>query len=114
MKFAVVDFSKAFDIIAYDKLIQKMHNQGFSKSFLYWTLNYISNRSQYVQFDVNSSNITQSMFRVPQGSILGPVLFDLYINDLQICFKAKAIYDADDITIHEHCKPRKIAFAEMK
>ena len=51
----LVDFSKAFDTLAYDKLIEKMDKQGFSKAFLNWTLSYLSNRSQFVHFDANFS-----------------------------------------------------------
>ena len=110
----LVHFSKAFHTIAYDKLIEKMYEQGFSKSFLSWALSYVSNRTQYVQFDTKKSTTTNSKFGVPQGSILGPILFNLYVNDLQNCFNSKAIQYADDTTIYEHCKPKDILPKESK
>ena len=110
----LVDFSKAFDTIAYDKLISKMHQQGFSKSFLKWTLNYVGCRSQYVNFDAKSSNIETARFGVPQGSILGPILFNLYVNDLADVFNSKSIQYADDTTIYEHCRPKDILQKENR
>ena len=71
----LVDFSKAFDTVAHDVIISKLQKLGFSKDFLNWTYNYLSSRSQYVQIDANKSKILPTNFGVPQGSILGPVLF---------------------------------------
>ena len=78
------------------------------------TLSYLSNRSQFVHFDANSLKTKQSRFGVPQGSILGPVLFNLYVNDLQDCFSSNAIQYADDTTIYEHCRPNNIIQTEYQ
>ena len=94
----LVDFSKAFDTINYETLIAKMHQMGFSQSFLNWTLSYVGERSQFVQFDSKSSTIESMEYGVPQGSILGPILFNLYVNDLDEVFTSKSLQYADDTT----------------
>lgn len=107
------DFSKAFDTICHNKLIEKMASQGFSADFLTWTLSYLSDRQQFVQIDSNNSNQLPSLFGVPQGSILGPVLFNLYVNDLQDAFDASTIQYTDDTTIYRSCKPANIVNTEI-
>ncbi len=102
------DFSKAFDTIRFKNLISKMSKLGFCKDFLTWTLNYVSHRKQYVQIDDIRSNTTNVNFGVPQGSILGPVLFNIYVADLQEIIDAKSYQYADDTTIYEHAKVKHI------
>ena len=76
-------FSKAFDTVKFSNLITKMSKLGFSKQFLRWTLSYVTDRWQFVQIDDKLSNMTAVKFGVPRGSILGPVLFNIYVADLQ-------------------------------
>ena len=59
-----------------------MHHLGFSGSFLKWMINYRSARHNFVQIDDTRSDMAHVAFRVPQGSILGPVIFKLYVADL--------------------------------
>ena len=92
---ALVDFSKAFDTIAHDIVIKKLHKQGFSKRFLQWLMSYLYQRKQFVQIDEKRSSIMPTMFGVPQGSILGPVIFNLYVNDLPSIFNSKSLQYVD-------------------
>ena len=77
------DFSKAFDTVAYETVLQKLHQFGFSKNALKWFVSYLTERRQFVQIDAHKSSKLEVAFGVPQGSILGLVLFNLYnVNDL--------------------------------
>ena len=62
-----VDFSKAFDTIGFNILIHKLHSLHFSKTFFYLILNYLSNRSHFIQIDSRSSDLLYSKFGVAQG-----------------------------------------------
>ena len=101
----LADFSKAFDTVAYEIVLNKLHKQGFSKSFLKWVTNYMTRRKQLVQIDDKKSSELNVNFGVPQGSILGPVLFNLYVNDLSDGIGPVKTYQyaEDDTTIYQTC-----------
>jgi len=99
-----VDYSKAFDTVQFKTVLAKLHEMGFSKLFLLWVLSYLSERRQLVQIDDNLSELAYVEFGVPQGSILGPVLFNLYAADLQKKLDCPCYQYADDTTFFLHTK----------
>ena len=97
------DYSKAFDTIDFKKLLRKLTNLNIDKSFLHWMANYLSDRQHYVQIDNKKSSMLTLGFGVPQGSILGPVIFNLYVSDLSEQVKySKTLQYADDTKIYIH------------
>lgn len=95
-----MDLSKAFDTIDHNILMNKLYHYGFRGVAFDWFRNYLSDRTQYVVYNSSSSTKISMSCGVPQGSILGPLLFILYMND--ICNTSKVlntILFADDTTI---------------
>ena len=95
-----IDLSKAFDTISHEKLLVKLSNVGIRGNAHDLLNSYLTNRTQYTQFLNESSDPLPIKYGVPQGSILGPLLFLIYVNDIVNCStEGEFILYADDTNI---------------
>ena len=109
----LVDLSKAFDCIPNDLLITKLNAYGFDKTSLLFFYSYLKRREQCVNLNNIQSTFKTLLSEVPQGSILGPLLFNIFINDLIGFIKKSSLYNfADDNTMTAFEKD--ITFSKLK
>ena len=96
-----IDLRKAFDTVNHSILLSKMEHYGARDTALEWFKSYLSNRKQYVYSNGESSQLKDITCGVPQGSVLGPLLFLIYINDLPNISKLlQFLLFADDTNIY--------------
>ena len=94
------DLSKAFDVISHDILLHKLEVCGIRGHSHNWFASYLSNRRQYVNIKSYDSEELDVTCGVPQGSILGPLLFLIYINDISVSTHVDLLSFADDTTMY--------------
>ena len=94
----LVDYRKAFDMVDHELLLKKLAVYGIQNQELKWCRSYLSARMQAVYLDGKQSSETLVQHGVPQGSILGPLLFIIFINDLPLYVSSKIDLYADDTT----------------
>jgi hypothetical protein len=103
-----MDFAKSFDKVPHQRLLCKLKFYGIKNETLSWISAFFANRTQTVVLDGESSDITTVTSGVPQGTVLGPVRFLVYINDLQEDLKSRQLrLFADDSIIYKTIKSQK-------
>ena len=95
-----LDYSKAFDSVPHHRLISKLEAFGVRGNLSLWLSNFLSNRFQRVVLNGHLSSWAQVVSGVPQGSVLGPLLFILYVNDIPDLIESNVRMFADDTKIY--------------
>ena len=101
----LLDYSKAFNFANHRLIIAKLKAAGFRDDSLQWILSYLSNRHQIVKTGLGESNWQAVHNGVPQGSVLGPLLFTVLVSDLRDAIKRGRYHMyADDTQLYYSCK----------
>jgi len=109
-----LDFTKAFDTISHEILLNKLYQYGIRGRPLDWFKSYLKNRKQFVNYKGINSDTQEITFGVPQGSVLGPLLFLIYINDLPSTLKhCGAVLFADDSNLYHSHSNKKDLVSEI-
>ena len=101
---AILDFSKAFDSVPHERLKSKLHLYGIRDKTLCWISSFLGNRRQRVILNGQTSDWSTVLSGVPQGTVLGPLLFLLYINDICDDIKSSIRLFADDCVLYRTIK----------
>ena len=98
---AFIDFKKAFDSVSHATLLKKLRRDfGITDTLLEWLSNYLNGRQQFTVLNGVRSDLLPVTIGIPQGSILGPTLFNIYTNDLPSMVQSGSLYMfADDTTV---------------
>ena len=96
----LIDLSKAFDLIPHDLVIAEVHTYGFKEHSLVFLYSYLKRRNQNVKLNNTNSDFDILLSGVPLGSVLGPILFNIFMNSLFLLIKNSDLHNfADDKTI---------------
>ena len=98
----LLDFSKAFNKVPHRRLLLKLHHYGIRGTTQQWIAHFLQGRDQKVILNGQSSNSAPVHSGVPQGMVLGPILFLVYINDLPNCVQSPCRLFADDCIIYRN------------
>ena len=111
----LADYFKAFDTVAFETVLRKLRGLGFSTANFRLIVSYLTDRKPFVQIDEKTSKHIDVTFGVPQDSILTPILFNLYVNDISDCLSSIKSYQyADDTTIYLQKKPTILKDGEKR
>lgn len=95
-----LDFKKAFDSVPHERLLMKLKSYGIEGRLSIWIKDFLFDRLQYVRVGNETSNTKKVTSGIPQGSILGPILFLIFINDLPDSVKSVSYIFADDTKVY--------------
>ena len=109
-----LDFKKAFDSVPHERLLIKLKSYGITGNLFNWVKDFLSGRSQYVKVENEFSKTMKVTSGIPQGSILGPVLFLIFINDLPECINSISDIFADDTKAFNTCNNSDILQEDLK
>ena len=107
MDIAILDFSKAFDTVPHDRLLQKLEAYGIRGNLHKWLTSFLKDRQMNVVVEGEHSDSAYVESGVPQGTVLGPLMFLCHINDLPDCVKSQVRLFADDCLIYRQIKTQK-------
>ena len=99
-----LDFQKAFDKVPHQRLLIKLKAYGIGESMINWIQAWLTDRRQRVIVEGEISNWKPVLSGVPQGSVLGPILFLIFINDLDDDLSSKVLKFADDTKVFRTVK----------
>ena len=102
-----LDFAKAFDTVPHRRLLGKLKAYGVTGNIFNWIKGFLNERSQVVKVNGEESTIAPVLSGIPQGSVLGPLLFVIYINDLPEAISSPVFLFADDTKILRQISSRK-------
>lgn len=101
---AYLDFSKAFDSVPHRRLLHKLHAYGIRGKLLQWVEAFLTERSQRVVVQGAKSQWSQVLSGIPQGSVLGPTLFIIFVNDLPAQLHGSVKLFADDTKVYSRVR----------
>ena len=105
-----MDFAKAFDKVPHKRLIQKLQHCNLHDDAIGWIASFLNNRTQRVVVDGHTSTESPVLSGVPQGSVLGPVLFLIFINDIAKSLHSSVRLFADDCLLYREIKSKNDQF----